>query len=92
MKRKLTKEAIKGVEFVIFVFAIAIMASIFGEYEANSIYAANSIELESVPVEIEKPIAIVNLDSGLIQNDKRVNYGTDLIGNVSEDTDRKSVV
>ena len=86
MKRKLTKEAIKGVEFVIFVLAIAIMASIFGEYEANSIYAANSIELESVPMEIEKPIAIVNLDSGLIQNDKRVNYGTDLIGNVSEDT------
>ena len=85
MKRKLIKKIIRTGGAIIFACAIAIVASVFGEHEADAVKAAKALELEDVPVAIKSPIAIVNLDEGLVQNDKKVNYGTDLIKSISED-------
>ena len=85
MKTKLIKKIVRTGGAIIFVCVIAIIASIFGEHEANQVEAAKALELEEVPIAIKSPIAIVNLDEGLVQNEKKVNYGTDLIKSISED-------
>ena len=85
MKEKPTRKAMKAWGIAMTVCAIAVVASVFGGYRMGSVHAAKALELDEVPVEINNPIAIVNIDEGIVQNETKVNYGNDLIKNISED-------
>jgi len=56
-----------------------------GIQKAVTVQAAKETELKSEgAVEIDLPVAIVNLDEGIVRNDKKINYGSNLIETVSE--------
>lgn len=56
-----------------------------GIQKAVTVQAAKEAESKSEStVEINLPVAIVNLDEGIINNDKKINYGSNLIETVSE--------
>ena len=84
MKKERIKKIAKIGGAIIFAIAIVIVANVLGIDGGVKVEAASDIELETVPVKIKNPIAIVNLDEGLVQNEKKVNYGSDLIKNISE--------
>jgi len=56
-----------------------------GIQKAVTVQAAKETESKSESaVEIDLPVAIVNLDEGIVRNDKKINYGSNLIETVSE--------